>query len=205
MDKDRTSNAEKWHDRYEASKSAAQAIIDKETEAIRARTNRLREQRGAQSTEAPIANGGAPTPQAPIEAVQAAVQSGISEPSAFKRRRKWTDAQKLKILEEVAAGGDSISEIARRHDVSPQLLHHWQEKFAPGPRESNAVVLPMAESPEAVGEETEADVHSEGSRLDVPVKIARVKVTCKGGRVLTVDANIAADVLKTLIRVVEEA
>jgi transposase len=205
MDKNRTSNAEKWRDRYEASKSAAQAIIDKEAEAMRARTNRLREQRGAQPTVAPIANSGAPTPQAPIEAVQAAVQSSICEPTALERRRKWTDAEKLKILEEVAAGGDSISEIAHRHDVSPQVLHHWQKRFASGPREPNAVVLPMAKSSEAVGEETEVDVHVESPQFDVPVNIARVKVTCRGGRVLTVDANIVADVLKTLIRAVEEA
>ncbi|GLS21973.1 hypothetical protein GCM10007874_49900 [Labrys miyagiensis] len=205
MDKDRTSNAEKWRDRYEASKSAAQAIIDKEAEAMRARTNRLREQRGAQLTETPIANGGAPPPQAPIEAAQDAVQSATSNPTGFERRRKWTEAQKLKILEEVAAGGDSISEVARRHDVTPQLLHHWQKKFAPGPPEADAVVLPVSESPEAMAEETEADMHVESPQLDVPAKTARIKITCRGGRVLTVDANIAAEVLKTLIRVVEDA
>ncbi|GLS21003.1 hypothetical protein GCM10007874_40200 [Labrys miyagiensis] len=205
MNKNRTSNSERWHDQYEASKSAAQAIIDKEAEAMRARTNRLREQRKAQPMEASIANGGEPTAQTPIEEVQTSVQSATPEPSTFERRRRWTDVQKLKILAEVAAGGDTMSEVARRHNVSPQLLHLWRKKFTTNLRTPNPFVLPVAESSEIVPEETEADVHIGSHQLDVPAQIGRMSVTCRGGRVLTVDANIATDVLKTLIRLVEEA
>ena len=106
MGEDRNSNADKWSAQYDASKSAAQVIIEKEAAAMRARTERLREQRAALQVATPIALAGGVIQQshAPIEAVQAPSKPETSESSDPGRRRKWTERQKLKILEEVTNG-----------------------------------------------------------------------------------------------------
>jgi transposase-like protein len=48
--------------------------------------------------------------------------------SGRERRRRWSSAEKLRIVEESLAGGASIVEVARRHDVHPNLLHLWRRQ-----------------------------------------------------------------------------
>jgi transposase len=44
-----------------------------------------------------------------------------------ERRRRWTTAQKRRIVEESFAAGVSVSEVARRHEVHPNQLHGWRK------------------------------------------------------------------------------
>ena len=44
-----------------------------------------------------------------------------------ERRRRWTTAQKRRIVEESFAPGASVSEVAHRHDVHPNQLHGWRK------------------------------------------------------------------------------
>src|ERR1700747_1026611 len=39
------------------------------------------------------------------------------------RRRRWTTEQKLRIIEASYAPGESVSSVARRHGVAPNLLY----------------------------------------------------------------------------------
>ncbi len=41
-------------------------------------------------------------------------------------RRKWTDDEKAQVLEETLAPGAVISQIARRHGLTPQQLFTWR-------------------------------------------------------------------------------
>ena len=41
------------------------------------------------------------------------------------RRRRWTDEEKGAIVAEAVAAGAVVSEIARRHDLTPQHLFSW--------------------------------------------------------------------------------
>jgi transposase len=53
-----------------------------------------------------------------------------------ERRRRWTSAEKRRIVEESFAAGASVADVARRHDVHPNLLHGWRRQAradAPGP------------------------------------------------------------------------
>lgn len=45
------------------------------------------------------------------------------------RRRTWTDAQKLAILDEAFGGGVIVAEVARRHEISTGLLYTWRRKL----------------------------------------------------------------------------
>jgi transposase len=43
-----------------------------------------------------------------------------------ERRRRWTSAEKARIVEESLAPEASVVEVARLHDVHPNLLHLWR-------------------------------------------------------------------------------
>jgi transposase len=48
--------------------------------------------------------------------------------SGPERRRRWTSGEKARIIEESLAPGAIVTAVARRHDVHPNLLHHWRRQ-----------------------------------------------------------------------------
>jgi transposase len=49
-----------------------------------------------------------------------------------ERRRRWTSADKMRMVEESLATGSRVIEVARRHDVHPNLLHLWRRQARTG-------------------------------------------------------------------------
>ena len=49
-----------------------------------------------------------------------------------ERRRRWSAEEKLRIVEETLTGGDSVSAVARRHGVAPNLLYRWRRLMTEG-------------------------------------------------------------------------
>lgn len=63
------------------------------------------------------------------------------------RRRRWSDEQKLAILQEAFASGARPADVARRYEISTGLLYTWRRKaLAPEPGVSfvEAMVTPEA-------------------------------------------------------------
>ena len=52
--------------------------------------------------------------------------------SGRERRRRWTLAEKLLIVEESLAADTAVVEVARRHDLHPNLLHLWRRQARSG-------------------------------------------------------------------------
>ena len=52
--------------------------------------------------------------------------------SGRERRRRWTPAEKLRIVEESLAAEATVTEVARRHDVHSNLLHLWRKQARSG-------------------------------------------------------------------------
>lgn len=48
------------------------------------------------------------------------------------RRRRWTDDEKLRIIEESYRDGALLSEVARRHEVSRSQLYDWRYRHRHG-------------------------------------------------------------------------
>lgn len=48
------------------------------------------------------------------------------------RRRRWTDAQKVRIVEESLGEHGHVAETARRHDVGRTLLVRWRRQYREG-------------------------------------------------------------------------
>src|SRR5262245_1869603 len=75
--------------------------------------------------------------------------------SGPERRRRWTSAEKLRMVEESLAPEAMVAEVARRHDIHPNLLHLWRRQArngllsgGDGPR---FVPVAVAAAPEAAG------------------------------------------------------
>lgn len=49
-----------------------------------------------------------------------------------RRRRRWTLAEKARIIEESLAPEAIVAEVARRHDIHPNLLHLWRRRARTG-------------------------------------------------------------------------
>jgi transposase len=81
--------------------------------------------------------------------------------SGPERRRRWTAAEKLRIVAESHAPGAIGSGVARRYDIHPHQLHKWRQDMrqgrlgpALGPELSGGSAprfVPVALSPAAVG------------------------------------------------------
>jgi len=67
--------------------------------------------------------------------------------SGPERRRRWTSAEKLRIVEESLAGEATVAEVARRHDVHPNQLHAWRRQLRapslPGAADDGARFVPV--------------------------------------------------------------
>ena len=62
--------------------------------------------------------------------------SKVSVLSGPERRRRWTTVEKLRIVEESQAPSASVIEVARRHDVHPNLLTVWRRQARTGSLEA---------------------------------------------------------------------
>ena len=48
------------------------------------------------------------------------------------RRRRWTDDEKIRIVEESHGDGVTLAEVARRHDISRSQLYDWRYRHKIG-------------------------------------------------------------------------
>ncbi len=113
-----------------------------------------------------------------------------------ERRRRWSDETKIAIVTEALADGVVISDVARRHDITPSQLFGWMRQFRdaalatiaspPSPMFAPAVVdVPVAKPPPPPPAEPPAEI-------EISVGIATVRI--RGA----VDAKTLAAVLKAL-------
>lgn len=51
---------------------------------------------------------------------------------ADKTRRIWTAEEKLRILDEARQTEHSVSEVCRRHQISPTLFYQWERNAKEG-------------------------------------------------------------------------
>jgi transposase len=101
-----------------------------------------------------------------------------------ERRRRWTSAEKLRIVAESLALGVRVSEVARRHDVHPNLLHLWRRQARAGvlSRADECRFAPVAIAP--------VDGAVLAPRTAIGVQPA-IEVVLRNGRVLRLPEGVA--------------
>jgi transposase len=114
-----------------------------------------------------------------------------------ERRRQWSTEEKLRILEEASTPEASAAEVARRHDLLPQQIYTWRRQLRAGHSVPHEAVsfLPV-------------DLRADAA----PVKPApcslpqgQIEIGLTNGRTLRIDIGVDVNVLRRLIRVLEEA
>ena len=119
--------------------------------------------------------------------------------TGVERRRRWSTEEKLRIVGEADAAGASVSEVARRHDISRQHVYQWRRELrACGLRRSApAVFLPV----ELAGDAPASD----GAAEPAATSGQRIEIGLRNGRTLRVAADLPEAVLARLIRIAETA
>ena len=77
--------------------------------------------------------------------------------SGPERRRRWASSEKASIVEESLTPGAVVTVVARRHDVHPNLLHHWRRQAKRALEGGQGLkFLPVAVTPSVRPESTAA-------------------------------------------------
>jgi transposase len=109
------------------------------------------------------------------------------------RRRRWTEEEKGRIVAESWAPGAVVSEVARRHEISPQHLFGWRKAARTG-----LLALPGEEGPMFVPVITPGDssvmAGKPGESRVIKIEIAGAVVHAERG----VDPDFLTDVLRAV-------
>jgi len=117
--------------------------------------------------------------------------------SGVERRRRWSDAEKLRIILEAGAEGSVVSDVARRHDITRQHIYQWlrelRDKVQLSNKQSSFIPVELTGNEEArdiVGPVDDRGVH-------------HVEIVLRNGRCLRITADVPDNVLRRLMRVGE--
>lgn len=109
------------------------------------------------------------------------------------RRRRWADEEKGEIVAEAVAPGAVVSEVARRHDLTPQHLFSWIKAAKAG-----RFALPARDEPDFVPVVMGAPANaSTGEPTPIEIVIGAIVVRVPSGA----DARTVDTVLRAAKRV----
>lgn len=120
--------------------------------------------------------------------------------AGVERRRRWSREDKLRILSEVGVEGASVSDVARRHDVTRQHLYQWR-------RELRHRHLTASGQPALMP----VEIHDAPGSVGATPAIGRdadhecIEIVLCNGRILRASIGLSDGVLMRLIRVAEAA
>lgn len=109
------------------------------------------------------------------------------------RRRHWSDADKVRIVEESLVGHRQVSATARRHGISRSLLTVWRRQYRDGE-------LGGSHSPRFIPLTLSAEPSAAPLRSNPE---AMVEIALRNGRRLVVPANVDPEALARLLAVVD--
>jgi transposase len=106
------------------------------------------------------------------------------------RRRRWSDAEKLRIVGESFSGPRQASATARRHGISNPLLFAWRKAYREGRLGDAPAFVPAMIVPDQPEKITGLD-----SR--------RMEIMSVNGRRVVADCNVDIEALLRIIRALE--
>lgn len=120
-------------------------------------------------------------------------------------RRRWSLAEKRKIVAEACVPCANVSAVARRHGVKPALLYRWKKELGPGvAKPDEPTFIPVTISAQPV---PETPTSPPPSPKPPPVEISEnnqtIEVRLANGRSVRVGPNIDAHALKRIINALD--
>lgn len=117
------------------------------------------------------------------------------------RRRRWSEAEKLRIVEESLCGRRLVSATARRHGISRSLLTSWRRARREGRLgfEAEPGFAPVIVAPEPPCGEGAV----EAARSPAPPQGGRMEIGLADGRRIVVGPDVDAAALARVVAVLE--
>lgn len=117
---------------------------------------------------------------------------------ARKKRRTWSDEEKISICLQTKAPGVSVSQVARRYAMSGNQIFNWLKdtRFSPPAADASdedEVFLPITVSPDPIPEPA-AEYSS------VSTAPSRLEIALSGGHRLSVEGYFDGDALARLLK-----
>jgi transposase len=110
------------------------------------------------------------------------------------RRRHWSDAEKVRLVEESYRGHRQVSATARRHGISRSLLTVWRRQYRNGE-------LAIANGPAFVPVKMAPDIDAQSPRQPTPD--VQLEIVLRNGRRLLVPSSVDPDALARLLPILE--
>ena len=109
------------------------------------------------------------------------------------RRRRWSDAEKLRIVVEGYRGHRQASATARRHGISRALLHRWRRDaregvLADGEQQLSFIQATVVETPQ----QDRGECH-----------VGRMEIALANGRRVRVGPDVDLEALRRVLAVVD--
>jgi transposase len=110
--------------------------------------------------------------------------------SGPERRRRWTTAEKLRIVEECLAAEMPVVEVARRHGVHPNQLHGWRRQARLGllGTDAAAVAAECRFVPIAIAPAESKACNQSKTSVDDALPI--IELVLRNGRILRLPENV---------------
>jgi len=124
--------------------------------------------------------------------------STVTVLSGPERRRRWTSTEKARIVEESLAPDASVAEVARRHDIHPNLLHLWRRQARTG----NLALIRADDAPASEVEFAAVAVAPEERVSTVPSSMIEIKFA--NGTRLRITGSAEAATVSALMKVLTQ-
>ena len=125
---------------------------------------------------------------------------GLEIISGVERRRRWSVADKLRIVAEADEPGAKVAEVARRHEISRSILWTWRELTASEPLGFLPVVVDTSIAVDAPIETASAPSAAPLPTKAPPLPDQRlITITLANGTRLEISAALSLSALSCII------
>jgi transposase len=121
-----------------------------------------------------------------------------------ERRRRWSQDDKVRIVEETLAPGAKVTEVARRNGIAASVVFTWRRQ-ARTVEKVGPCFAPVQIAAAETGEQVEKVAADDSSRAR-PVAIARlglIEIDLGNRRRIRVDAQVDSEALARVLDVLE--
>lgn len=119
------------------------------------------------------------------------------------RRRSWSSAEKLRIVEESLTGKRQASRTARRHGIPNSLLFRWRKAYQEGRLGASVEpvsFIPAVVTPDPPITQPASPAHNGEDALGCE---RRMEIVARGGRRVIVGAAVDPTALRRVLTVLE--
>lgn len=121
----------------------------------------------------------------------------VGEIDVKRRRRKYSDEQKRRMVAESFEPGASVSLVARRHDVNANLLFTWRRRWAPKASAPSLDLIPIGV--------VEAVPHAAPVEAKSPERNGVMEIALPNGARVRVDASVDERALSRVLAAMKAA